>query len=408
MELSRDYTLCVPGKAVTLLSRTGGAKALQSLLPFCSVFARTSPDDKEIIVKTLKDVGHTVLMCGDGTNDVGALKTAHVGIALLNSKPIKVVKKKKKKHNNLGEWIESLEEEEEESLPVVTLGDASIASPFTSRFSLVSPCVDIVKQGRSTLVTYLQMFKILGINCLSSAYSMSVMYLNGVKLGDTQATISGVIIALLFMFLSNSSPHAKLSSRRPHSKVFCTYFMVSMLGQFLLHFLFIVGTYEYSLTFVQALDNANPVLNVTEPSMTTNNATEQEIGLGDNLQEDAAAAGESNEFTPDLVNTVAFLVNFIIQLSTFAVNYVGEPFNVSIWKNRGLIYGLVGCFALTGLLVSGVMDELNETFELVPLPESMKVLIAVGGVSTLLLTMAIERGARRIIPEKLHKNLLLV
>ena len=44
-----------------------------------------SPAGKARIIRALqRRKGHHVLMCGDGGNDVGALKQADVGLALLS------------------------------------------------------------------------------------------------------------------------------------------------------------------------------------------------------------------------------------------------------------------------------------------------------------------------------------
>lgn len=41
-----------------------------------------TPDEKEQLVLALKDSGRTCMMCGDGANDVGALKQAQVRLIL--------------------------------------------------------------------------------------------------------------------------------------------------------------------------------------------------------------------------------------------------------------------------------------------------------------------------------------
>ncbi|KAH6649299.1 hypothetical protein F5144DRAFT_2594 [Chaetomium tenue] len=55
---------------------------LKALVPHLQVLARSSPEDKRILVRTLKDIGETVAVTGDGTNDAPALKMADIGFAM--------------------------------------------------------------------------------------------------------------------------------------------------------------------------------------------------------------------------------------------------------------------------------------------------------------------------------------
>lgn len=52
------------------------------ILPNLRVLARSSPEDKKILVSTLKRMGDVVASTGDGTNDAPALKMADVGFSM--------------------------------------------------------------------------------------------------------------------------------------------------------------------------------------------------------------------------------------------------------------------------------------------------------------------------------------
>lgn len=55
---------------------------MKKILPRLQVLARSSPEDKKLIVLKLKELGETVAVTGDGTNDGPALRAADVGFAM--------------------------------------------------------------------------------------------------------------------------------------------------------------------------------------------------------------------------------------------------------------------------------------------------------------------------------------
>lgn len=70
--------LIMEGPAFRKLSKT----EMDQVIPRLQVLARSSPKDKQILVRRLKELGETVAVTGDGTNDAPALKTADVGFSM--------------------------------------------------------------------------------------------------------------------------------------------------------------------------------------------------------------------------------------------------------------------------------------------------------------------------------------
>ncbi|KAH8681661.1 calcium-transporting ATPase [Xylariales sp. PMI_506] len=62
--------------------RTLSDEAMSETIPKLQVLARSSPEDKRVLVTRLKALGETVAVTGDGTNDAPALKAADVGFSM--------------------------------------------------------------------------------------------------------------------------------------------------------------------------------------------------------------------------------------------------------------------------------------------------------------------------------------
>ncbi|KXN88703.1 putative cation-transporting ATPase 1, partial [Leucoagaricus sp. SymC.cos] len=375
-----EYDICITGAAMKQFEHR---PSWNILVQNVWVYARVSPSQKEFILTTLKTLGYITLMAGDGTNDVGALKQAHIGVALLDGTPEDLQKiAERQKLERIKKVYESqlsisarfnqppppvppaiahlvpeavkaqqaattnqqvarqrnpmekfdlasitdklAEMEGDEDVPKIKLGDASCAAPFTSKLSHVSAITHIIRQGRCTLVATIQMYKILALNCLITAYSLSVQYLDGIKFGDYQVTITGMLMSVCFLCISRAKPVEKLSRERPLGNIFNLYVLLSVLLQFALHIVSLV----YITDLTRVYEERGPI--------------------------DLEA-----KFEPNLLNTAIYLLGLSQQVSTFVINFQGRPFREGIRENSALWWGLVGASAVAFSGATDFMPELK-------------------------------------------------
>ncbi|PNF39528.1 hypothetical protein B7P43_G11110 [Cryptotermes secundus] len=156
------FKLALTGKTWAII-RDSFPELVPRLCTRGAVFARMSSDQKQQLVQELQGLGYYVAMCGDGANDCGALKAAHVGISLSEA-------------------------------------ESSVASPFTSKDANISCVPKVIREGRAALSTSSGIFKFMVAYALTEFISCIILYAVESNLFDLQFLFIDICLIVNFGF----------------------------------------------------------------------------------------------------------------------------------------------------------------------------------------------------------------
>eukprot|EP01061_Rhynchopus_euleeides_P046827 TRINITY_DN9076_c1_g2_i1.p1 TRINITY_DN9076_c1_g2~~TRINITY_DN9076_c1_g2_i1.p1 ORF type:complete len:1488 (+),score=730.92 TRINITY_DN9076_c1_g2_i1:464-4465(+) len=432
---------------------------LWDVMTHIRVFARMSPPGKAKVIRALQDrLGAHVLMCGDGSNDVGALKQADVGLALLSGygnantgqdgegldegltseealnkhqkelddKATKanavrrelLGQKQKEMQSKQREWLEEelkrreeagqdtgmfgqmqamqavlarfkeeMRKEEREVGKVANVyapsiedvmanadtdsvmirpGDASVAASFTSRMPTIKATVDLIRQGRCTLLSALQQQQIMMLESIIHAYTLSALSLEGARQSERQMMASGWLLTIATLAFSYATPIDKMHYQRPLRSLFHPAAFFSMAGQAMIH----VYCLQRAVTMSTDAMGPDELASVVEFHR---KAKAHEVVEEVNPDDPFGAFSEvmatwSMPFKPNLLNTVVFLVETSQIVAVLFVNYKGRPWMKGVMENHALFLSLFTTFAGVAYVAWGISPEVNAMLHFASFP----------------------------------------
>ncbi|GAA5825204.1 hypothetical protein JCM11251_006142 [Rhodosporidiobolus azoricus] len=208
----REYHLAVTGDVFRWMMDFGALETLQRMLVKGIIFARMSPDEKHELVERLQSLGYTVGFCGDGANDCGALKAADVGLSLSEA-------------------------------------EASVAAPFTSRQPDIRCFLEVIKEGRASLVTSFSCFKFMALYSLIQFTTVSLLYAIASTLGDFQFLyIDLALILPIAVTMGRTEAFSRIHPKRPTANLISKKVLSSLIGQIVITSGFQIVTYFYIRT----------------------------------------------------------------------------------------------------------------------------------------------------------------
>lgn len=318
-----NYTLAVPGDAFRFIVQYGEAHQIEQMLLKGSIFARMSPDEKHELVEKLQSLDYTTGFCGDGANDCGALKAADVGISLSEA-------------------------------------EASVAAPFTSQVFEISCVLDVIKEGRSALVTSFSCFKYMSLYSAIQFVTVSFMYSLGSNLGDFQFLwIDLFLIIPIAIFMGWAEPYPRLCVKRPTANLVSGKVLVPLMGEII-----ILGTFQFlTWCLVQRTDWYHPPIR-----------------------------GGDDSHVQSSDNTVLFVISCFQYIFIAVILSVGPPYRKSMLENRPFLVTLVATVLCTiGIMFLPIDSFLGRLMDLDYVSLQFKGLIVALALANIIISYLAER-----------------
>jgi cation-transporting ATPase 13A1 len=251
------------------------------------------------------------------------------------------------------------------SQPMVRLGDASIAAPFTYWTPSIGCVLTIMRQGRCTVLSTLQQSQIMMLECIVNAYSLACLSLRGVRTSEKQLMATGMLMTVASLAFSYATPINRLHKVRPHSSLFHPAIFFSTALQVAIHLWCMV----YG---VRMAEEAMGEDKLKEVSLYFKKLKAEGPPEDLDLTDDPWAFMEwlkTAPYKPNLLNTVTFLLSSSQEIAVLLVNYKGRPWMKGATENHAL------CITL-GILVIGVLTlsvnvypQFNELLDMEPFPD---------------------------------------
>lgn len=103
------------------------------------------------------------------------------------------------------------------------------------------------------------------------------------------------------------------------------------------------------------------------------------------------AEDEEREFAPDLLNSTVYIISMSLQISTFAINYRGEPFMEGLRDNKPLLYSIMISGGAVLALAAGIFPDLSNMFEIVYFPPDYRIILVQVLIADMLFAYLVDR-----------------